>query len=548
MKHLLSILMLLGLVAFCHCSYGEAAVDYAAKDGKASATENSVAEGHLLTIAGHPVSVFRATVFNVGPAERVAKIETRIKGLCRKGIWGPVSTTRRAEGTVFFIGDNLAFMLANGDCDAASGENMDQVAAMVKRNLEAALAEEKLFQSWPYLIKEALWALGGTVLLILFLFSCHWLMRRFSRLMENFEAKIVAKINVRGYRLLDHLVMFTRSVMRLILACVVLASIFGWFTFILHCIPSTRQWGIRINTYLIDSLKLLGVTILKAIPNLIVVVLIFIIISFLVRFVRIFFRGVAERSIHIGGLVPELARPTSNIAAIMLWLLALIMAYPYLPGSSSDAFKGITIFAGVIISLGSANIFAQLMAGITLMYSRAFKADDSIQVGDIVGRVLSVGYLSTRIRTVKDEEINIPNAILLSTSSKNLTNSMTENGLLVQVRVGIGYNAPWRTVHRLLIDAAKKTEGISAREEPYVLQLELGDYYVHYELNARLSRLEGRRLVLSRLFAQIQDEFNLAGVQIMSPHYHSDPSAPVVIPPEQWGDSSEVSQREPGSS
>ena len=541
MKPLLSVLVLLGILAFGHESYGEEAA-FAGKIGKALAAENNEGESSLLIIAGHPVAVFRATVFNYGPAERAAKIEERIKTICRKDVWGPVTTSRRAEGIVFFIGGHMAFLLANGDVDTSAGEHMDQVTAMVQRNLETALVDEKLFHSWPYLIKEALWALGGTLLLIFFLFGGHWTMRSFSRLMEDFEAKIVAGINLRGYRLLDHLVMFTRSFMRLVAACVVLAATFGWFTFILHCMPSTRHWGIGINIYLINSLKMLGVTILKAIPNLIVVMLIFIVISFLVRFVRIFFRGVAERSIHIGGLVPELARPTSNIAAIMLWLLALIMAYPYLPGSSSDAFKGITIFAGVIISLGSANIFAQLMAGITLMYSRAFKADDSIQVGEIVGRVLSVGYLSTRIRTVKDEEINIPNAILLSTSSKNLTNSLTENGLLVQVKVGIGYNAPWRTVHRLLIDAAKKTEGISTREEPYVLQLELGDYYVHYELNARLSRLEGRRLVLSRLLAQIQDEFNLAGVQIMSPHYHSDPSAPVVIPPEQWGDSPEGSE------
>jgi len=503
-------------------------------DNSAPPDKADLRAGNLLIIGGHPVTVLRAKVYDFSPAERVHHIKERLKNITDQNVWGPITTEKRTDGTYVFIGGHFAFLLAPEDCDKTAGENIDNAVQQVVKNLDTALKEEQRIHSWPYIIEESLWAIGGTLLLFIFIYCGNWLLRRITRLLERTETRILASIKVKGYRLLDHLVKLTRALVNLLAWILLPAAIFCWITFELHCLPSTRLWGVKITAYLKDQLATLGANTVSAIPNVLIVVMIIVVISFLASFVKMFFKEVSEQSINISILAPELAKPTSNIVICVLWILALTMSYPYLPGSSSDAFKGITILAGVIISLGSANIFAQLMAGITLMYSRAFKAGDFIQVGEIVGEVLSIGYLSTKIRTIKDEEINIPNAILLSSSSKNYTNSARDNGLLTQVKISIGYNTPWRQVHRLLVTAAGKIEGIADTPAPYVLQVELGDFYVVYELNLRLRKLEGRRQVMSQLFAQIQDEFNAEGVQIMSPHYVSDPPEPVVIPPAQW--------------
>jgi small-conductance mechanosensitive channel len=228
------------------------------------------------------------------------------------------------------------------------------------------------------------------------------------------------------------------------------------------------------------------------------------------------------------GVYPETAGATRRILVGAVWLITLAAAYPYLPGSGSEAFKGLSLVVGLGLSLGSTGIVAQAMSGLVVIYSRALSRGDCVRVGEIEGVVTEVHLLSTRILTIQGEEVTIPNTVVVNGPVKNFGRATKGQGALVSARVSIGYDAPWRTVHALLLAAAKETPGIRAEPVPYVLQRALDDFYVQYELFAAVENPVDRPVVASALHGRIQDGFAAAGVQIMSPHYVFQPRHPVL--------------------
>ena len=217
-----------------------------------------------------------------------------------------------------------------------------------------------------------------------------------------------------------------------------------------------------------------------------------------------------------------------------LWLFALAVAYPYLPGSDTDAFKGVSVFIGLVISLGSSGIVNQLMSGFTLTYSRAVQTGDYVKVGDVEGTVTNLGMLATKLRTPRREEATIPNAVMVSSVTTNYSRLQQAEGVFVPTTVTIGYDVPWRQVQALLLLAAGRTPGVRRDPGPRVLQTGLHDFYVSYTLLVCLEDPAAKGPVLDALHGQIQDAFNQFGVQIMSPNYEADPSAPKVVAPAQW--------------
>jgi small-conductance mechanosensitive channel len=232
------------------------------------------------------------------------------------------------------------------------------------------------------------------------------------------------------------------------------------------------------------------------------------------------------------GSSPRVASPTRQIVNVLLWLFGILLAYPYLPGSGSDAFKGLSVFVGLIVSLGSSGVVNQAMSGFVLMYSRVLKRGDWVRIGNTEGIVTNLGLLSTKVKTRWTEEVSIPNSVVLADTTKNF--SRYADGLMVATRVSIGYTAPWRQVHAMLEAAAARTEGLRKDPPAFVRQLELGDFNVVYELNAAVESPAVRIATLTRLHTHIQDEFNRHGVQILSPHYVGQPSQPAIVPPDQW--------------
>ena len=249
-----------------------------------------------------------------------------------------------------------------------------------------------------------------------------------------------------------------------------------------------------------------------------------------------FFKGVAKGNIVLNWLDPEAALPTSKIFTGIIWIFGVVMAYPYIPGSNTDAFKGIGVFLGLLISLGASSMVGQVIGGMVLMYSRAMKVGEIVQIGEYYGKVQEIGFFSTKLRTLKNEEINIPNSVLMGATTKNFTRLSKTEGLIAHSTITIGYDAPWRQVHAMLLNAAGKTDGLLKKPEPFVLQKALSDFYVEYEINAFVEKPEGIMKVMTDLHANIQDEFNKYGVQIMSPHFEGQPIEKVWVPKDKWNE------------
>jgi small-conductance mechanosensitive channel len=270
-----------------------------------------------------------------------------------------------------------------------------------------------------------------------------------------------------------------------------------------------------------------------SIPKLLVVLLVAIAARLLSRAVGEVFRAIEDGRIAASEAMRETAQPTRRMLQGLVWIFALVLAFPYLPGSESAAFKGVSVMLGVIISLGSAGIVGQAMSGLVLMYSRAVRPGDFVRIGDVEGTVTELSLLSTKLRTNRREEVTIPNSVVVSGSTTNYHRHAGE-GVLAGTTVTIGYDTPWRQVHALLREAADRTPGLRRPPDPRVLQTGLSDFYVEYTLLVCLERPELRVATLATLHENIQDLFNEYDVQIMSPHYEADPAGKKVVPQGEW--------------
>ena len=311
---------------------------------------------------------------------------------------------------------------------------------------------------------------------------------------------------------------------------------YAWMTYVLRQFPYTRPWGESMRGYLIARFSQLGLDILAAIPGVFTVAVIGVVARVLVQLSNRFFRSIENGEISAPWIHPETASATRRFAAALFWILALMVAYPYIPGSQSDAFKGVSVFIGLVVSLGSSGIINQLMSGLTIIYSRALKVGDAVQVGEVEGEVTSMSMLSVKVRTFQGEEVTVPNAVVISHSTTNYTRPMPTGGSFLGTEVTIGYDTPWRQVHAMLSLAAERTGNVRREPKPRVLQRALEDLYVRYRLLVCLEDPTDRAATLGRLLANIQDAFNEFGVQIMSPHYENDPDRRKTVPAGKWFD------------
>jgi small-conductance mechanosensitive channel len=309
---------------------------------------------------------------------------------------------------------------------------------------------------------------------------------------------------------------------------------YSWLTYSLTSFPLTEPWGDGLAGFLVDTGQMIGLGILNGIPELIIVFLVMVVTRFFARLVAGFFDAVERGQVSVRGVHPDTADATRRIATALVWIFGVAIAYPFIPGSQSDAFKGISVLVGLMVSLGSSGVINQAMSGMVVVFSRALKAGEYVCVGEYEGIVTEVGALSTKLRTPRREEINIPNALLVSSTTKNYSRLADKDGVIVFATAGIGYDAPWRTVHQLLIDAALRTPGLKREPSPFVRQGALSSFCVDYTINAYLEQPEKRFETLSNLHANIQDAFNEASIQIMTPAFESQPQEPVLVPKSKW--------------
>ncbi len=490
----------------------------------------------VVMVYNRPIAVFRVSFLGSSPQERARGTEERINALIEGGRTGAVSTRPTSEGIIFLIGDRATFIVSPGDLDPIAGESMEQLVQGVVKNLTLALDEAHEARSIPILLRAAGYTALATIAFLFFLWvllrAYRWLWKR----LEALERKRVKKIRVEGFTLLEiEQILFITGV--LVKGVAWSMGLFAAYIWIGHCLnrfPYTRPWGEGLGSFLVQTAKNITLAVVDALPGIFIVVVIFFITRFVTKVVKASFTRVEKGQVQMKWLDPDTAIPTRKILVICIWLFALVMMYPYIPGSSSDAFKGIGIFVGLIASLGSTALVGQAASGLVLTYSRAFKPGDYVRIGETEGTVLSLGMLSTKIRTPKREEITIPNAGLINATIKNYSRQAGTEGVILHTTVTIGYSTPWRQVHEMLLKAANCTPGLKKEPNPFVLQTSLSDFYVEYQINAYLEQPEARVPTLAALHANIQDAFNEHGVQIMSPHHESDPAEKVWVPREKW--------------
>lgn len=493
-------------------------------------------EPAVVVVFNRPVAVFRAPNLGFNPKQRAVYIEERIAKLIGEYPAGEIGTRATSEGMVITIGGERAFALTLGDIDPIEGETLEQAAQVSMKELRDVMWAMQKQREWPFLIKSMLLSLGATLIFG----GVVWLVQRMGRWVIPRVNALVRRMSDHllkgGYFVLSQAAYFTRWLLRIIGWIIVLAGAYFWMTYCLGQFPYTQPWASHLGGFMTSTLASLLDSSVTVLPNLFVVVVIALAALMLARIVRGFFQAVQKGQIVISWLDTQAAKATGRIAVVVIWLFAAVMMYPYLPGSGSQAFKGVSVFMGLLISIGASGVVGQFTGGLVLMYSKALKPGEYVRVGEHEGTVLTVGFLSTKILTPWHEEVHLPNLMLLNTSLKNYSRLAGKEGVIVHTTVTIGYNTPWRQVQGLLLEAAGRTPGLRRDPAPFVHQKALSDFYVEYQLNATLDEPQRRVPTLSVLHANIQDLFNEYGVQIMSPRYVQDPPEKVIVPKARWYD------------
>ena len=494
------------------------------------------AEAAELVVNDRPVATFRAWVGPRSPRERAEGALKRIEDLVGERVGSTVTARKEPEGMLVLIGQMPVFLIAPNDLDPLTDETLDQEAARAVSHLQLAFNEEREQRSTSALLYAGALSLGATLIFVLLM---RWLLagrRAVLRRLVGDRAERLHEIGVAGFTFVQkgQVTRLLRGVVGLLSLAIGFFLTYVWLAFVLREFPYSRPWGEALGSFLFTTFKNLGVGILQAVPKLFVVVVIVFLARVVARLAVSFFDAVYRGEVEVAWLPAESAKPTKLIALVLIWMIAIAVAYPYLPGSGTDIFKGLSVFLGVLVSLGSSGLVNQAMAGISLMYSRALKPGDYVLVSGTEGTVTSFGLLAIKIMTPRQEEVTIPNAVVVANLTTNYSRPGNKDGVVLHTNVTIGYDAPWRQVHAMLLAAAEKTPGLRREPKPFVCQRSLSDFYVEYEINACMEDPHDRIAVLSSLNTNIQDAFNEHGVQIMSPHFVVQPDKAVVVPKENW--------------
>lgn len=298
-------------------------------------------------------------------------------------------------------------------------------------------------------------------------------------------------------------------------------AIYLSFPLLFSLFPETEKWTSTLINWILSPAKSIVKAILHYLPNLFTIAVIYFFTSYAVKAVAYFTKEIIKGNIHLSGFHPDWALPTFNIVRFLLYAFMLVVMFPYLPGSDSAAFQGVSVFIGILLSFGSSSAITNVVAGLVITYMRPFKVGDRVKIGDVVGDVVGKTMLVTRIRTIKNEDVTVPNATVLSTHTINYSSNAPNTGLILHTTVTIGYDVPWAKISQALLTAADRTALLLKDPKPFVLQTSLEDFYVAYQINAYTREPNKQMIIYSELHQHIQDCCNELGIEIMSPHYRT---------------------------
>jgi len=497
-----------------------------------------------LTWAQRPIAHFRVPYNGADAVGRVARARARLAEFEARDLPPAieevaVSVTEDGvvrRGIALRAQDIVLLTLLADDLDPADRHNLTQAAAGVRARLLEALDANRAQRQPEVLLRGILHAMFASLLALLILWL---LLRALGKLTVRLrDTHAEADQEAAGASLASYgrtLVVRLAQTAGFAVAC---ALLYAWLTYVLHEFPATQPLSQRLGDLVWESAGKIGVDVAGAIPGLIAVVLIGLFAEGLSRGAQGAFRAVQAGRLSLPGLHRDTAGATRRVVVFVIWALAIVAAYPYIPGSGSGVFQGVSVLIGAMITLGSSGIANQLMSGLTLVYSRALRRGDHVVIGasgsEVEGVVTEIGALATKVTTMRNEEATIPNAVVVANPIRNFSRHADEEGTLVSTHVTIGYDAPWRQVHAMLEEAAGRTKALRTTPSPRVRQRALLDFYVEYWLFANIDQPLDKPVILSQLNANIQDVFNEYGVQIMSPNFVLQPAAAVGVPPEKW--------------
>ncbi|MEX0283102.1 MAG: mechanosensitive ion channel domain-containing protein [Paracoccaceae bacterium] len=506
------------------------------------ASQNAASEEVEDTEFRAPVIVDGEVLFEVRgssalPAtERAAEVAERIISIAESSEETSVSIEVRNNvfGREILIDGQSVSITTRADAENDQME-IDVLAFLHAEAIQEAIIAYRVARSDQARVKSAIaavaWSVGFLVLSIFFLARRQAVVQAIQRLAERYFLHVEeATKSILRRRAFATLVGYAVLV---VMWTIYLILFYYYLSFVLLSFAETRPVAELLLTYVSGPLITVLQGILAYLPNVVMLVIIYLLTRWTVRGMTLFFENLENGVFEIPDFEKHWIGPTVFLLRIVIILIALVFAYPYLPGSDSRAFQGLTILAGVMVSLGSNTVVSNIMAGLFVIYRRSTNVGDRIEIGGKVGDVVEIKLMETVIKSVKNEMISIPNSQLLNSEVVNFTRKVDGRGLLVHTTVGIGYEEPPAKVVAMLIEAANRTPGLKARPEPFVLWTQLADYAINYEINAFTSRGASLPKIKSDLHQNIVEVFNENRTQIMTPSYMADPEVP-KIPDQAW--------------
>jgi small-conductance mechanosensitive channel len=510
--------------------------------GSAAASAQSTTDD-LSDVRLAPVIIDGETLFSVRgvtahPAERRAReIQDRIRALAQDPKFDPKSLTveHRPGVTSILAGEFRVMSLLDEDA-AVEQANREPIAALYRLRIVEAIESYRRARRPQVLGLDATYSALALFALFAGVYLGRNLVAILRKALERRYRPRVQDIQERAHRIIkaDQIWRVLMALLNLVWALGVLAGVYACLHFALSLFPWTRGFANRLFAIAVDPLRTIGLGVARSIPSLIFLLVLVVLVRYALKLTRLFFEDVARGGIALKGFYPEWAMPTYRLVRLLVIALAAVVAYPYVPGSGSQAFKGVSLFIGVIFSLGSSSLIGNVIAGYTMVYRRAFKIGDRVKIGQNTGDVEQMRLLVTHLRTIKNEELIIPNSTILTTDVINYSSIARDQGLILHTTVGIGYETPWRQVEAMLLESAARTPGLREDLPPFVLQTLLGDFCITYELNVYCEKAYNMELRYADLHRNILDVFNEYGIQIMTPAYRGDPEQPKVVPKDQW--------------
>ena len=475
-----------------------------------------------VVVAGQSVFAIKAHVHAFRAEDRSRAISTRLAKLAKDPLFKIESIKVEDSEYVSDIvaGDTILMSVTDDDAKAEGKTRMalaEEFAGKIRLALDAY---RKDFSSHSILF-GVLYSVLATIVLTVVIFAINRFYPKLVATIHSWRGTFIRSILIQSFEVLneERIVAILLSAAKATRLIVMLIIFYFYIPLLLSFFPWTRGLASKLLSYILTPIVNTGHAFVVYLPNLFYLLVIAVITNYVIKFIGFIFSEIEKQNLTIEGFYHDWANPSFKIARFMIIAFAAVVSFPYLPGSDSPAFKGVLVFLGVLFSLGSTSAIANVVAGVILTYMRAFKLGDRVKIADTVGDVIEKTLLVTRIRTIKNVDTTIPNAMVLSSHIINYSSTAADAGLILHTTVTIGYDAPWRQVHELLIAAARATGNILETPAPFVLQTSLDDFYVSYQINAYTDKPSVMARTYSELHQNIQEKFNEGGVEIMSPHY-----------------------------